>query len=276
MKKLALLLVICLSLIGCSSKFVYNNMDWLLLEYLDDYVELNDEQEELVSQKVAVLSEWHRREEIPNYIEHLDELIEIEPSTFTLQQLEQQEIKFHNHSQRLVTRVAPELYSVARELSDSQVGQLMDSIRVRHTKYKKKYQPLSEPEVKQRYRERIEENLETWIGDLTDQQQSLLDEWVAALYVTSHDWIDHQTKMRIEMNALLTHRLDINKFQPEFNKLMFNPDSFYAPELEQKIDHNKQIANQYLVKVINTMTTKQTQYYRDELRDWKAIALDIQ
>ncbi|EGA64222.1 DUF6279 family lipoprotein [Vibrio brasiliensis] len=276
MKKLAILFAVCLALAGCSSKFVYNNMDWLLLEYLDDYVELNDEQEELVSQKIAVLSEWHRQEEIPNYVEHLDELMAIEPGTFTLQQLESQQLKFQQHSQRLVSRVAPELYSIARELSDDQVEQLMNSIRVRHTKYKKKYQPLSEPQVKQRYRERIEENLETWIGSLTNQQQTLLDDWVGELYVTSHDWIDHQTKMRIEMNALLTNRLDINKFQPEFNNLMFNPNSFYAPELEQKIDHNKQVANQYLVKVINSMTNKQTEHYREELLDWKVVALDIQ
>lgn len=276
MRKLALLFGVWMSLVGCSSKFVYNNMDWLLLEYLDDYVELSGEQEEIVSQKVALLSEWHRREEIPSYIEHIDELLAIEPSTFTLEQLEQQQYKLQQHSQRLVSRVAPELYSIARELSDNQVEQLMDSIRVRHTKYKKKYQPLSEAEVKQRYRQRIEENLETWIGSLTEQQQSLLDDWVDALYVTSSDWIEHQTKMRIEMNTLLTNRLDINKFQPEFNKLLFEPNSFYAPELEYKIDHNKHIANQFLVKVINSMTAKQTQFYREELQDWKALAIDIQ
>lgn len=276
MRKLAILFATCLVMAGCSTKFVYNNIDWLLLEYLDDYVELSEDQEQLVSEKIALLSEWHRQQEIPNYIEHLDQLMKIDPATFTVEQLDEQQRKFQQHSQRLVSRVAPELYLIARELSDDQVEELMNSIRVRHTKYKKKYQPLAQSEVKQRYRERIEENLETWLGSLTAQQQQLLDGWVEELYVTSHDWIDHQTKMRIEMNDLLTHRLDINTFQPEFNQLMFNPNSFYAPELEQKIDHNKQVANRYLIQVINSMTSKQTDYYRAELQDWKALALDIQ
>ena len=276
MKKLGILFTVCLALAGCSTKFVYNNMDWLLLEYLDDYVELNDSQEEIVSQKVAVLSEWHRTQEIPHYVEHLDELMAIEPNTFTMDQLKEQEAKFQQHSQRLVARGAPELYSIARELSNEQVEELMNSIRVRHTKYKRKYQKLSDSEIKERYKERIEENLETWLGRLTKQQQALLDDWVADLYVTSHDWINHQTKMRIEVNTLLSNRLDMAKFQPEFQQLMFNPNSFYAPELEQKIDHNKQVANQYLVKVINSMTTKQTKHYREELQDWKELALDIQ
>lgn len=276
MKKLAILITVCLALVGCSTKFVYDNMDWLLLEYLDDYVELNNDQEEVVSQKIAVLSEWHRREEIPNYIAHLDELMAIEPSTLTLEQLETQQEKLRQHSQRLVARIAPELYSIARELSNEQVEELMDSIRVRHTKYKKKYQQLSDDEIKARYKERIEDNLETWVGSLTKQQQTLIDEWVDDLFITSHDWVNHQTQMRVEMKSLLAHRLNMAKFQPELQQLMFHPDRFYAPELEHKITHNREVGSRYLVKVINVMTPKQIEHYRDEIADWRQLALDIQ
>ncbi|KJY82703.1 hypothetical protein TW81_10780 [Vibrio galatheae] len=276
MRKLAVVLMACVALAGCSTKFFYNNIDWLLLRYLDDYVELNEAQEEFVIRKVAVLSEWHRTEEIPNYIRHLDELMAVEPAKVTLTQLRQQEQKFQQHSQRLIARIAPELNAITRDLSDSQVEELMNSIRVRHTKYKKKYQTLSEEEIKQRYKERIEENLETWIGSLTEQQETLLDAWVSELQITSFDWINHQTQMRIEVNSMLSHRLDTEKFEPEFHTMMFNPTSFYAPELEEKIEHNRNVANQYLVRVINLMTPKQTDYYRSELQDWKELALDIQ
>lgn len=276
MKRVGILFTVCLVLVGCSTKFVYNNMDWLLLEYMDDYVELNDAQEEIVSAKIALLSEWHRSQEIPNYIEHLDELIAIEPASVTSEQLIKQQDKLQQHSQRLVARIAPELYAIARELSDDQVEELMNSIRVRHTKYKRKYQQLDDDEIRVRYKERIEENLETWIGSLTHSQQAILDDWVGELYVTSHDWINHQTKMRIEVNALLTHRLDIAKFQPELQNLMFNPNSYYDAQLERKIEHNRAVATRYMVKVINSMSAKQTKHYRDELQDWKQLALDIQ
>ena len=36
-----------LTFTGCGTKFVYNNLDWLLIEYLDDFVELTTEQEAL-------------------------------------------------------------------------------------------------------------------------------------------------------------------------------------------------------------------------------------
>ncbi|EGU48309.1 putative lipoprotein [Vibrio orientalis CIP 102891 = ATCC 33934] len=275
MRKVGLLLIICSALIGCSSKFVYNNMDWLLVEYLEDYVELDNAQEDLVERKIEVLSEWHRREEIPHYIDHLDELMAIEPQSFTIEQLQVQQDKIQQHSLRLVARIAPEMYALARELSDSQVNELMDSIRVRHTKYKKKYQKLSEVEIKARYKERIVDSLETWMDELTQGQLKTVDDWVDELYVTTDDWINYQTNMRIEMNSLLDHRLNVASFQPQFNKLMFNPDTLYPPHLEEKIEYNKQIGNQYLVKVINAMTDEQTEYYREELQDWKDLAQSV-
>lgn len=275
MRKVGLLLIICSALIGCSSKFVYNNMDWLLVEYLEDYVELDNAQEALVERKIEVLSEWHRREEIPHYIDHLDELMAIEPQSFTIDQLQAQQDKIQQHSLRLVARIAPEMYALARELSDSQVDELMDSIRVRHTKYKKKYQKLSEVEIKARYKERIVDSLETWMDDLTQDQLKIVDDWVDDLYVTTDDWINYQTNMRIEMNSLLDRRLNVASFQPQFNKLMFNPDSLYPPHLEEKIEYNKQVGNQYLIRVINAMTEEQTEYYREELQDWKDLAQSV-
>lgn len=43
MKKFVCLLVFIISLIVCLFKIVYNNVDWWIYWYFDDYVELIDE-----------------------------------------------------------------------------------------------------------------------------------------------------------------------------------------------------------------------------------------
>lgn len=276
MKKWGLFVVACLAMAGCSSKFVYNNLDWLLIEYVEDFVELSDEQEAYVSNQLTQLSEWHRREEIPNYIEHLDELMALDLKTFSEETLKLQELKFQNHSQRMLDKAAPDLYEFAQQLSDEQVEELMNNIRVRHTKYKNKYKNLSAEQVREKYTERITENVEDWFGSVTDEQQQIIRRWAEELSITAYDWIKHQTKMRIEINTLLAHRLDQSYFVPHFEKLVFDSTSYYAPQLQEKIDHNRVVAQRYLVKVINSATEKQAQYYRNELKDWKELALDIQ
>ncbi|MEL7292821.1 MAG: DUF6279 family lipoprotein [Pseudomonadota bacterium] len=275
MKNLLLLLVL-LVIAGCSTSFVYNHIDWLAVEYVEDYVELDESQEQLVSDKVAQLTAWHRQHEIPSYVAYLDELLAVQPSAFTLEQMRYHEDKIRTYTKRLADQVAPEIALLASQLSDQQAEEFMDSLRVRHTKYKNRYQDLSDSEIKQRYQARIEKNLKRWLGRLTEAQQQVLSRWVDGLQITSRDWIAHQTKIRVEINALLEQRNNPDVFNPRLNTLISAPESYYSATLANKIEHNREVARVHLTEVINLMTERQTEHFRDEVTDWKQLAMDIQ
>ncbi len=269
-------LMCCLLLVGCGTKFVYNNMDWLLIEYLEDYVDLNSDQESLIEQRVALLSEWHRSEEIPNYVEHLDELMTLDLKNLTAAQLNAQEEKLRAHTDRIVKRVAPDLAQLIHKLSDEQVDELMDNIRVRHSKYKAKYSQLNEEEVRQVYAERIAESMENWLGRLTKDQERLVEQWSNDLQITTSDWSDHQTNLRIRISQLLNQRSDLNATEREMNTLLVESESLYSPMLRRKIEHNRDVATRYIVEIATQASDKQIEHYRKELSDWKEIALAIQ
>ncbi|MGX1926756.1 DUF6279 family lipoprotein [Vibrio sp. NH-7] len=269
-------LMCCLLLVGCGTKFVYNNMDWLLIDYLEDYVDLNSDQESLIEQRVALLSEWHRSEEIPNYVEHLDELMTLDLKNLTAAQLNAQEEKLRAHTDRIVKRVAPDLAQLIHKLSDEQVDELMDNIRVRHSKYKAKYSQLNEEEVRQVYAERIAESMENWLGRLTKDQERLVEQWSNDLQITTSDWSDHQTNLRIRISQLLNQRSDLNATEREMNTLLVESESLYSPMLRSKIEHNRDVATRYIVEIATQASDKQIEHYRKELSDWKEIALAIQ
>ena len=269
-------LMCCLLLVGCGTKFVYNNMDWLLIEYLEDYVDLNSDQESLIEQRVALLSEWHRSEEIPNYVEHLDELMTLDLKNLTAAQLNAQEEKLRAHTDRIVKRVAPDLAQLIHKLSDEQVDELMDNIRVRHSKYKAKYSQLNEEEVRQVYAERIAESMENWLGRLTKDQERLVEQWSNDLQITTSDWSDHQTNLRIRISQLLNQRSDLNATEREMNTLLVESERLYSPMLRSKIEHNRDVATRYIVEIATQASDKQIEHYRKELSDWKEIALAIQ
>lgn len=275
MIRLTVLITLCITLTGCSTKFVYNNIDWFIVEYVEGYVELSNAQEELVSQKIARLSQWHRQEELPLYIEHLDELMVLEPQSFTLEGLKEQQQRFQQHSRRLIEQLSPEIFSIAQQLDDEQVDEFMDSIRVKHMEFREKYQDLSDPEIREIYHQRIEDNMETWIGALTDQQESLVEQWSNEVYVTTHEWIGYQTRMRIEVVDLLDHRMAAPRFHSKFRQIMLNPDSYYDESLESKVSHNRDLIDSYLIQIINSMTEEQTQHYREELGEWRELAQSI-
>ena len=57
------ILISILVLAGCAKKFLYSNLDWVVIEYLDDYVSLDREQEALLEERILLLADWHKEEE---------------------------------------------------------------------------------------------------------------------------------------------------------------------------------------------------------------------
>lgn len=275
MKRWGLLVFICALLAGCSTKFIYNKLDWLAVRYLEDFVELNDEQESVVRSKVKDLMEWQIDSEMPRYIKQLDELIALNPRTFSIEELKYQQQKMETYSDRLLLKIEPEIVELAKQLTDEQVEELMNSIRVRHTRYKKKYQDLPPNEMQSIYAEKIAENFEEWFGSLTPEQEAMVVEWSEHILVTQPDWIKHQTKMRIVINDLLNKRQDSSYFSQHLDRLLFDPTSYFSEALTMKREYNQGVSSRYFVKMVNSATPKQIQHYRNELEDWRYMALSL-
>ncbi|MGD8170801.1 DUF6279 family lipoprotein [Vibrio sp. TRT 21S02] len=267
--------LVLLTAVGCSSRFLYNHIDWVVIDYIEDYVDLTKEQERWVSERVDVLTAWHRSEEIPRYIQQLDALIEMDPRTLTVEEFKQQEAQIQQHIDRLVERLIPEIHTLLTQLDDEQVEELMNGIRVRHSKFKKKYQNSSEDEIRDRYFERVSESFENWIGDFSSEQKRIAKEWVTELNITTFDWIAHQTLIRVELKRLFATRYQPDTFMPSFNQLLLTPEILYSQPLEVKIMHNRMVNYRYAVTTINHMTDAQIDHFRSELQKWKERAKSL-
>ncbi len=75
-RALALGIFILWSLAGCGSfvRLAYNNADIGARMMANDYLDLEGEQSDLLRERISHFHRWHRRTELPRYIEALDEL----------------------------------------------------------------------------------------------------------------------------------------------------------------------------------------------------------
>ena len=93
--------LIAVSLSACMGvKFTYNNLDWLLPWYVEDYITLTDIQEEQFEQEFEDLWAWHRENELPKYVTSLKQLEEdIAEDAITLEKIiaYQDEARDHYH-----------------------------------------------------------------------------------------------------------------------------------------------------------------------------------
>ncbi len=275
MKRWITLLMISVLLAGCGTKFVYHHIDWFVLEYLDDYVTLTDQQESLVKTQIHALSQWHQSEELSNYIMQFDELLEINPKTLTLEQLQQHRDWIYQHYQSLVTRIFPSIYPLASDLSDKQVEEFMQAMAKRHQKYSDKYAGLNENETRAKYQDRITERMEQWLGDLNSEQQQLVTQWAKSLQITTDDWIAFQTGQREEIKRLLDERADESVFNQQLHKLLYEQEGFYSPVFKAKLNYNEQKSNEYILSIVHLSTPKQIQHFRETVYEWRSLASDL-
>ncbi|MCG9628253.1 DUF6279 family lipoprotein [Vibrio mediterranei] len=269
------LFVSLLIVTGCTTKFLYSNLDWFIVDYIDDYVTLEDGQEEILTERILVLGDWHKSNELPRYLQQLTDIRNKDPKTVDAEYVSLQMEQVRQHTKRLVAQITPDLYALTQQMTDKQVKELLENLEQKDDKFIKKYQGLQDEDVRLIYQQRIEENLERWFGPLTEQQETLASRWANEMDVTVFDWQAHRQKMQHFMRQLLNRRSDLGYFQPEFQRFLNDSESFYSEKLKLKIANNRLVAEKYIALALNSVTEKQHQHLIEEIDGWRDIASDL-
>ncbi|HFQ4802021.1 TPA: DUF6279 family lipoprotein [Vibrio vulnificus] len=268
-------LALAFILLGCSNKFLYTNLDWVVLEYVDDYVTLENEQEAMLDERLQQLLRWHQEEELPLYAKQLQQLETINSAQVSAEFVIKQRAAIKQHTVRLVTRAAPDIYALTLSLSAKQEQELLNNLAKKYQELDEKYGGWSEQERRRRYVERIEESLEKWIGRLNTEQKALVVRWADELQITTPHWREHRNKMLEVVRQLLNNKHDPHYLHENLMRLLLQPESYYSPELSKKVNFNIALANQYIPQISQTMSDKQWRHFRSEVKNWRDLASEL-
>ncbi|WP_217564183.1 DUF6279 family lipoprotein [Vibrio cholerae] len=268
-------LLLCTFLAGCATKLVYHNLDWFVIDYAEDFVDLNRQQKTLIKQTMPSLQSWHRVQELPDYLAMMDELSALSLREVTVEQVAQYQEKMRLYYQRLVIKLLPDVSRLAATLSEEQTEQFMQAFIKRHDKFAKKFIKMDERELRDFYQERIKDRLEDWLGPLNKSQQELVKVWSNKIQPTANDWIGFQTTMREQVRTLLQQRTQPEAFQVQLESLLLNPEQYYGMILKAKLSYNRELGQRYVVQILQNSSDKQQQHWQDELADWQKRVSDL-
>ncbi|MCG9702528.1 DUF6279 family lipoprotein [Vibrio natriegens] len=271
----SLILISIFVLAGCTKKFFYNNLDWFVLEYLDDYVTLNQEQESLLEERLLFLAEWHKQEELPRYVDHLKEMETMTEEDITLNYLQKSRERFREHYNRIVSKVAPELFSLSLLLTPQQQREFLLNVQKDYKKRNAKYADKTEKEVRKIVFENTEEWVTEWIGELNDDQQRYVTQFSNQVILNSPLWRNYRASIYQELEYMFDNKSNSVIYQKVFMQLMFEPESFYSDQLSQNMDHNLALVDQLTLSLSKSMTEKQWNHFRGEVAQWRELAQEL-
>lgn len=271
-----IILLAALMLSACTARLVYSNLDWLVLDFVEDYVSLSGDQEELLEAQLDDFATWHKTSELPKYQAQLQTLYDKDLSTVDEAFLKQQQERFRGHIKSLAAHVTPDLYLLSRSLTDAQRAEFIKNLDEQQQDYMEEYGEMSESETRELYRQRIDKNLRRWLGEISPEQRVIARQWADNIEITRQDWILYRLNTRDRIKTLFARKDDPFFYQQEFTQLMNEPERDYSDQLLAKLEHNRATANSSILAILETVSDRQKMHFKSEIQDWLELVKDLQ
>ncbi|WP_146490889.1 DUF6279 family lipoprotein [Vibrio sp. T20] len=271
-----LMLLVCFLFTGCGTKFAYNNISWFAVSYIEDFVSLSNSQESELEARLDSLQAWHKETQLPLYISQLEAIQSITRpdmnSAFIVDQSEQ----IKNHIRSIVNKFAPDVYALSMQLSPKQDSEFLKNFREKQQDYYEGRLSLNDEDSRERYRNRIEERLERWLGSVSKEQKQIIYTWSQEWVNTNDNWRQYQNNTYQDLTTLMEKKSDLHIAQPIIMNLLLNNEAYYPDELESKLNKNMQTSAKFLVDIAATSSDKQWSYFMNELESLKATLVALQ
>ena len=229
MKRLIIICFVPLLLYGCGPRFIYSNLEWLIPQYVDDYISLNREQKRMLDKRLLQQLEWHCRTQLPVYVKSLRELsndLSGANHPIDYERMQYYKNRFLKHWQDLMRHIGPDIADILKTASDPQLIELFENIEKQTQEYRSDYVDLPPSELVQKRQERMAEFLEEWISRLNPEQERAVLDWSEQLKPFAADRLQYREIVLAEFREMLEQRRHFDDFRNEFTELLTHQTIF--------------------------------------------------
>ncbi|NMZ69793.1 hypothetical protein SAMN05216370_2187 [Pseudomonas peli] len=265
-----LLLLLCLSLLisACSrAGLAYRNLDWLVPWRLNDYLNLDSQQQAWLKPRLQTHLQWHCSAELPRYIDWLQttESILAQPQPDSAQLLEQF-AQFDAALNRIGVEITPTAIELLQGLSEQQVNELYAAMDEDNLEDRQDFlDPPLATQISER-QTRMQERLRPWIGRLNSAQTDHIATWANSLGGQNRLWLENRQLWQAELRKVVAER-DSADFAERVTRLLQQRESFYSDEYRASYGRSRQALATLFSQLLSSSDEAQRERLSHRLRD---------
>ena len=257
LRALLAVLVISVSISGCTTKLAYDFLDWGLYWELKDYVKFTRDQRLLVKEEISQLIDWHRSEELPKYADQLEKLSALLENGLTVEHLEEYYNNLRDSWQRIVIKTLPAAVDIISNLNDEQVNDFFEMLIEKEGDDAKEIKNSTNARTLKKREAYVSKKIVGVIGKLNEDQKSLIAQWVRGMKPTKELSLGHAIQWRTRMQTVLAERHNERQLEKKLMVLFANPDQLRSPSYRGVIEKNKRLIMQLVFDLNQTLTSQQ-------------------
>jgi len=275
-KRSYLVLVVFFSFLlsSCSSiQLAYNQVDFLLKWWIDDYVDLTSEQEQLYDQSIPLLVKKHRQEELPKALQQLrklraklDQPLPIDDGVNIVKEIK-------SFSRTSINLLQDDAVTLSLNLQPKQFTYLENAFAKSNKKFQNDFLKGSSEDRLEKRVEKIIERTESFSGNLSKSQKTQIKE-IAREYLLDMELV-YQTRLYKQQLIMKTlKKIAQEQPSPTQAKMMMNQlfneielgSTTEQKEFEKKRDLHSGIVLAKITELFDEQQRKKTQA---KMRSWE-------
>ncbi len=250
---------------GCGVRLAYNNIDWLIMRWVDRQVTLEPEQDRAFRQMLDQRMEWHCASELPDYVEFLRAVeSDIRQNDISVERLMVHGEELRVLGERLMEGLQPAVIDLLASLNDDQVAEILEGIDERNEELREQAFETSEEQLRQDRVESMNRVLRRIFGQVTDRQNQRLIQWAAELEPTEELALSQRLAWRDRFARALDHRDDPEVFAELMSPLL-EPTNDWSDEYQAIMEFNRERTLEAMVDIHHMANNRQLGRVRSRL-----------
>jgi hypothetical protein len=244
--------------IGCSTRFIYERIDWLVVWRIGGYVTLHPEQKAALKQDVQQHLDHVRVNQMPAAATMLSSIArEVEAGVITPEGIEARYQQLLAQFDAFMLGIVPPAMNFLRSLDEEQVQELFANLEEINGEMYDEYSGRTPEEREKNRNKSAIKSTQEWTGRLDDGQKQLLKDALAEMDDASEQWIEYQREWQQRFRTLIETRPPEEAYQQELINLFVYPRDFHSDVYRSKVDTNRGILNTALADLLTNLTAKQ-------------------
>lgn len=257
-------------LTGCTRmNLAYRNLDLLIPWSLNDYLDMNRDQQSRFRAQLREHIAWHCRTQLPGYLDLIDRLNgQVQQGTLDEKALRAHYAEAQQAIQTIAEQITPTTVQLLRDLDERQVRELNERFEKDRREREKKYvQPALAQQIRERA-DRMQERVEQWMGKTSAAQRSRIVEWSTALGEQNSLWLDNRTQWQRSLVDAVDKRQQPG-FDERIARLLQDRDVYWTQAYRAAFPATEQAAIDLIIDLYNSADAQQRRRIENRLQDMR-------
>jgi hypothetical protein len=238
-------LIILLALLSaCSTRFLYDRLDWLIVWRVGGFVSLTAEQKDSFRTDLRDHLGQIRIEELPRIAGEIRKVsARLAANEFSAETIEAAYQRALTETDSLMTGLVPLSVNLLMSLDTEQKQELLENLNELNAEMYETYSGTS-PEQRRKNRNKSTiKGIQRFTGRLSAGQKQLIDESLTSMADASEEWIAYQRDWQQRFFALLQEQPPREEYESRLTELFIYPRNYHSDEYRQRVDSNRRIMN---------------------------------